>query len=88
MPIIPVLSLSNGIPIILLPLAFIVSLSMLKDFIEDYKRKKSDNEENSKKILVYRNERFVEAEWRSLRIGELIKVSKSKFQFKANKFVG
>lgn len=52
---------------------------MLKDLIEDLKRKRSDNEENSKTVHVFRDKRFVEAEWRSLRIGEIIKVKTTIF---------
>ena len=38
----------GGIPSLLLPLAFVVSLSMIKDGFEDYQRKKSDDEENNR----------------------------------------
>ena len=40
---------SEGVPVMLMPLAFVVGVSMIKDIFEDYKRHKSDNEENNKK---------------------------------------
>lgn len=36
-----------------IPLTIIVLVSMLKDAFEDYKRAKSDNEENTNVSLVY-----------------------------------
>ena len=35
----------------LLPLTFVISVSMIKDISEDYKRHKSDRKENMSKIL-------------------------------------
>ena len=43
--VIPVVG--TGVPSLLMPLSFVVSLSMIKDGFEDYQRKKSDDEENS-----------------------------------------
>lgn len=48
---------------------------MLKDYVEDYKRKKSDSEENNRIVSLYmENERFMPVKWRSLLIGNVIKV--------------
>ena len=47
-----VVSDSGGVPIIILPLALVVGLSMIKDIYEDYIRHKSDNEENNTKTIV------------------------------------
>ena len=41
---------------IVLPLSIVVGVSMIKDFFEDYKRKKSDLEENSKLANVLKEE--------------------------------
>ena len=43
---------SDGVPVIGVPLTFVVGLSMIKDIYEDYIRKSSDNEENNTKTLV------------------------------------
>lgn len=47
---------------------------MLKDYLEDYKRKKSDNEENNKITNVYSNGMFMQTKSWELRIGDIIKV--------------
>ena len=44
--------IGGGIPTLLMPLSFVVSLSMIKDGYEDYVRNKSDNEENNRKTEV------------------------------------
>ncbi len=46
MQIVPVISISDGVPTILIPLISIVVITAIKDFSEDLKRKKSDREEN------------------------------------------
>ena len=38
------LSYSDGVPLILFPLSFVITLNGIKDLYEDFKRKKSDNE--------------------------------------------
>ena len=40
------ISISNGQPAMLAPLAFVIILSMIKDGFEDYKRHKEDKAEN------------------------------------------
>lgn len=45
-------SITNGMPAILLPLGVVVSISALKDIIEDLKRYRSDQTENKKKCLA------------------------------------
>ena len=53
------------------PLAVIVAVSMIKDAFEDYKRQKSDNEENTHKSLVYSIEQkdFVPTAWKDIKPG-------------------
>jgi phospholipid-transporting ATPase len=76
---IKVVSITGGIPTILPPLAFIVLLTMVKDVYEDYKRYKSDQEENNKETLVYQNGQFRTIMWKDIRVGELVKVNKNEF---------
>lgn len=78
MQTIPYISISSGIPAIFLPLAFILLITAMKDFFEDYKRKKSDNEENARKVKVFDKGVFIDKEWRDLRVGNIIEVKKSK----------
>ena len=40
------ISISDGKPVIFAPLMMVISLSAVKDMVEDYRRYKSDKEEN------------------------------------------
>jgi len=53
MQMIPIISISGGKPVMLMPLAFVIIVSMIKDIFEDYKRHKSDKAENFKKVEVF-----------------------------------
>lgn len=50
---------------------------MLKDAFEDYKRNKSDNEENFKATKVYRHNtrNFEDVVWKDLKPGNIVKIS-------------
>lgn len=72
--VIPDISNTNNQPLQLLPLGFIIFVSMLKDAFEDYKRHKSDFEENNKETLVLKNGEFVKVLWKDLLIGDIVKV--------------
>ncbi len=50
---IPVISISEGVPTIFLPLFIIVLVTAIKDGYEDYKRRKSDKEENRSLVEVF-----------------------------------
>jgi hypothetical protein len=45
---IPQVSVSHGVPSVLLPLIVILIITAFRDFFEDYKRSKADKEENNK----------------------------------------
>ena len=47
------ISISNGQPAMMPPLIFVVSLSMIKDAYENYKRSKADQAENNANTEVY-----------------------------------
>ena len=53
MQIIQSISISDNKPVMAMPLAIVVLVSMFKDAIEDYKRHKNDDKENNTKALVY-----------------------------------
>lgn len=55
MQVIPCISTTDGRPLIIGPLVFVLSVCGIKDFSEDQKRKKSDNEENSRLVDVLEN---------------------------------
>ena len=49
---------------------------MLKDIVEDYKRHKSDTEENNNLTSVFIDGKFEKIPWQNLLIGNIIKVLK------------
>jgi len=71
------ISISNGKPVMAVPLAVIILISMCKDAYEDYKRHVSDAEENDKKVEVYDKtlKQFVRKKWREIRVGNVVKVN-------------
>jgi phospholipid-transporting ATPase len=75
------ISNSNGKPVILFPLFIVVSVNGVKDFYEDWKRKKSDDKENSKNTLIYsyKKRNFVKKKWKDVLIGDIIKVKEDEF---------
>ena len=77
----PEISNANGKPIILMPLCIVVIVNSIKDFYEDWKRKKSDDEENNRKVEVYDldMEKFVIKKWKDVFVGNIIKVKKGEY---------
>ena len=73
------ISLTDQVPSILFPLSGVISIVLVKDAIEDYKRHLSDNKENSQQTLVLSGGEFVARAWRDLRAGDVVKVAKEEF---------
>ena len=76
MQMIPIISISNGKPVMLLPLMFVIGVSMIKDIFEDHKRHKSDELENTRKALVYNKitKEFEKVAWKNIKVGQIVKV--------------
>jgi phospholipid-transporting ATPase len=76
MQLIPIISISGGRPVMLLPLMFVIGVSMIKDIFEDFKRHKSDNQENTRKALVYDkiSKEFIKVPWKDIKVGQIVKV--------------
>lgn len=82
--VIPQITISDSQPTILLPLGFVVLVSMVKDIIEDYKRHTSDNAENQRKVLCIPqadqlnyargNGIFKHITWSKVKVGQIVKV--------------
>lgn len=49
--IIPEISTTGGQPTMAIPLGLMILISMVKDIIEDWKRKSQDSQENNRKVL-------------------------------------
>eukprot|EP00357_Protocruzia_adherens_P031663 CAMPEP_0115028812 /NCGR_PEP_ID=MMETSP0216-20121206/36574_1 /TAXON_ID=223996 /ORGANISM="Protocruzia adherens, Strain Boccale" /LENGTH=1250 /DNA_ID=CAMNT_0002405169 /DNA_START=45 /DNA_END=3797 /DNA_ORIENTATION=- len=80
MQVIPQISITDGQPLILVPLVLVLAISAIKDLIEDLKRHKSDNEENTKKVLRYdQNGNEIEVGWQDIKVGDFIKVRNDEF---------
>ena len=77
----PEISNADGKPIILFPLSIVVIVNSIKDFYEDWKRKKSDDEENNRKVEVYDldKEKFVIKKWKDVFVGNILKVKKGEY---------
>ncbi|EPS71631.1 hypothetical protein M569_03128, partial [Genlisea aurea] len=60
-----------------LPLAFVVLVTAVKDAYEDYRRYRSDKVENCRLSLVLSDGRFDPKPWKHIRVGEVIKVSRN-----------
>ncbi|KAH9625072.1 hypothetical protein KSS87_010562 [Heliosperma pusillum] len=62
------------------PLIFVIGMSMLKEGIEDWRRQKQDVEVNNRKVKVHAgNGVFEVVEWRYLKVGDVVKVEKDEF---------
>lgn len=58
----------------ILPLIFVLTLSMAREGYEDYKRWKSDKESNSNTTHIFRENNLCNVPWSMLRPGDLVKV--------------
>ena len=77
--VIPLLSITGGRPVILLPLTQVVATSMLKDVFEDHKRHKSDRLENRREVLACRGDAELMVKWRDVRVGDILKVKNGEY---------
>ncbi|XP_056862676.1 phospholipid-transporting ATPase 10 isoform X3 [Raphanus sativus] len=64
----------------LLPLALVITVTMVKDGIEDWHRKQQDIEVNNRKVKVHDGDGiFRRDEWRNIRVGDVVRVEKDEF---------
>ena len=56
----------------IIPLIFVLGVSMIRELIEDLVRNNYDNINNEEQVIVFRNRKFVKAMSESLRHGEII----------------
>ena len=68
-PISPVLTVT--------PLAFVLTVSIVKEAIEDNRRRSQDNDINNRTTLVLRDGGFVRVRWSAVRVGDIVKVQKN-----------
>lgn len=58
------------------PLVFVLSVSMIREGLEDYLRYRSDKEVNSTRTMIYRDGKFTMAEYRDIEVGNIVLVRK------------
>ncbi|CAL0303621.1 unnamed protein product [Lupinus luteus] len=58
----------------ILPLAFVLLVTAVKDAFEDWRRHRSDRIENNRLASVLVNGQFQEKKWKDVRVGEVIKI--------------
>ncbi|KAL3510901.1 hypothetical protein ACH5RR_030302 [Cinchona calisaya] len=62
------------------PLIIVIGATMVKEGIEDWHRQQQDMEVNNRKVKVHRGDGiFDNAEWKNLRVGDIVKVEKDEF---------
>ncbi|KAK9052411.1 hypothetical protein SSX86_029040 [Deinandra increscens subsp. villosa] len=64
---------------ILFPLMMVIGVTMAKEGVEDWRRRKQDIKANNRKIHVYGDHSFFERKWKDLRVGDLVKVYKDEY---------
>ena len=69
------ISSTGGIPYQLIPLILIILINGIKDYLEDFKRKRFDSEENDREVNVYDYEKkaFVKKYAQDIKLGNIIK---------------
>ncbi len=70
---IPIIS-PLGAATAILPLVFVLCVSLIREAIEDLKRRSLDNEQNSNEVEIYRNENWIKIKSGDLRMGEIVRV--------------
>ncbi|XP_023288941.1 probable phospholipid-transporting ATPase IA isoform X3 [Orussus abietinus] len=63
----------------LVPLIFILSVSALKEIVEDVKRHRADDEINMREVEVLRDGRWQWIQWRNVAVGDIVKVHNNNF---------
>ncbi|XP_042498743.1 probable phospholipid-transporting ATPase 8 isoform X2 [Macadamia integrifolia] len=65
---------------IVLPLVVVIGATMVKEAVEDWRRRKQDIEANNRTVKVYgKDHTFQETRWKNLRVGDLVRVEKDEF---------
>ncbi|KAG7944440.1 hypothetical protein I3843_15G102600 [Carya illinoinensis] len=63
-----------------LPLVVVIGVTMGKEVLEDWRRKKQDIEVNNRKVKVHHGDGiFDDAKWMDLKVGDIVKVQKDEF---------
>ena len=58
------------------PLVFVLAVSLIREAVEDLKRRKLDNEQNSNEVETYINGKWLKIQSGNLQMGEIVRVKK------------
>jgi phospholipid-transporting ATPase len=58
----------------ILPLVIVISISALKDAVEDWRRRKEDDEANNKSVRILRGDGFQTVPTKELLVGDIVKI--------------
>ena len=58
------------------PLVFVLTVSLIREAVEDLKRRKLDNEQNSNEVEIYKEGEWIKIQSGKLRMGEIVRVKK------------
>jgi hypothetical protein len=64
--LIPEVSVTSGVPVVLVPLLSIVTITMVKDLYEDQMRKKADRSENERICETFNHRQVRETQWQEV----------------------
>ena len=71
-PIISPLSPATAIA----PLVFVLTVSLIREAVEDLNRRKLDNQQNSNEVEIYKNGEWIKIQSGKLRMGEIVRVKR------------
>lgn len=63
-----------GRTVSLFPLLFVLFVTAIKDGYEDWRRHRSDRNENNREALVLQSDQFQLKKWKNIRAGEVVKI--------------
>ncbi|CAI9287444.1 unnamed protein product [Lactuca saligna] len=63
-----------GRTVSLFPLLFVLTVTAIKDGYEDWRRHRSDRNENNKESLVLESGNFQSKRWKDIKVGEVVKI--------------
>ncbi|CAH8348235.1 unnamed protein product [Eruca vesicaria subsp. sativa] len=64
----------------IVPLLFVIGATMVKEAVEDWRRKKQDIEVNNRRVKVHKGDgNFDSKEWKTLSVGDIVKIEKNEF---------
>lgn len=63
-----------GRTVSLFPLLFVLCVTAIKDGYEDWRRHRSDRNENNREALVFQSGQFQPKKWKHIQVGEVLKI--------------